>query len=86
MRPLGSWGRLSALPHQLVALSDPRATKTILTDSKPGLPFGNGRSYGDACLNPEGVLWATRGLDHLIAFDTQTGVLTCEAGVLLRDI
>ena len=81
-----AWGRLSALPHQVVALSDPRHTKTLLMASTPGLPFGNGRSYGDACLNPEGVLWATRGLDHVIAFDPQTGVLTCEAGVLLRDI
>ena len=81
-----AWGRLSALPHQVVALSDPRHTKALLMASTPGLPFGNGRSYGDACLNPEGVLWATRGLDHVIAFDPQTGVLTCEAGVLLRDI
>ncbi len=86
MRSQASWGRLSALPHQVVALSDPRATKSVLAISAPGLPFGNGRSYGDACLNPEGVLWATRGLDHLIAFDPQTGVLMCEAGVLLRDI
>ena len=81
-----AWGRLSALLHQVVALSDPRHTKTLLMASTPGLPFGNGRSYGDACLNPEGVLWATRGLDHVIAFDPQTGVLTCEAGVLLRDL
>jgi FAD/FMN-containing dehydrogenase len=81
-----AWGRLSALPHQVVALSDPRHTKALLMASTPGLPFGNGRSYGDASLNPEGVLWATRGLDHVIAFDPQTGVLTCEAGVLLRDI
>lgn len=51
-----------------------------------GLPFGNGRSYGDICLNPEGVLWATRNLDHLVSFDTAKGVLTCEAGILLRDI
>lgn len=81
-----AWGRLSALPHQVVALSDPRHTKALLMASTPGLPFGNGRSYGDACLNPEGVLWATRGLDHVITFDPQTGVLTCEAGVLLRDV
>ncbi len=27
-----------------------------------------------------------RGLDHLVAFDRETGLLRCEAGVLLRDI
>ena len=45
-----------------------------------------GRSYGDACLNPEGQLWVTRGLDRFIAFDDKTGRLVCEAGILLRDI
>lgn len=50
------------------------------------LPHGNGRSYGDVCLNPAGDLLLTRRLDHLIAFDADTGVLACEAGVLLADI
>jgi FAD/FMN-containing dehydrogenase len=45
-----------------------------------------GRSYGDACLNPQGTLWLTTGLDHFIAFDDRTGRLVCEVGVLLRDI
>ena len=38
------------------------------------------------CLNPGGTLWTTRGLDRFIAFDTETGVLECEAGVLLKEI
>ncbi len=50
------------------------------------LPFGNGRSYGDVCLNPEGVLWATMTLNRFIDFDPVSGLLSCEAGVLLRDI
>jgi len=45
-----------------------------------------GRSYGDVNLNPEGTLWITTELDHLISFDDTTGRLVCEAGVLLRDI
>jgi len=45
-----------------------------------------GRSYGDAGLNPGGVLWCTAGLDRFIAFDPVAGTLRCEAGVLLRDI
>lgn len=45
-----------------------------------------GRSYGDACLNPNGVLWKTTGLDRFISLDETTGRLICEAGVLLRDI
>jgi len=50
------------------------------------LPFGNGRSYGDSCLNDGGVLLDARGLDRLIAFDAERGVLRCEAGVLLSEI
>ena len=50
------------------------------------LVFGNGRSYGDVCLNDGGTLLATRGLDRFISFDTASGVLECEAGVLLSEI
>ncbi len=50
------------------------------------LAYGNGRSYGDVGLNPGGTLLKLRGLDRFIAFDAETGVLTCEAGVLLADI
>ncbi len=50
------------------------------------LPFGNGRSYGDVCLNEHGVLLATRNLDHFINFDPKIGVLECEAGILLSEI
>jgi len=45
-----------------------------------------GRSYGDICLNPNGVLWQTAALDRFISFNENIGSLVCEAGVLLRDI
>lgn len=45
-----------------------------------------GRSYGDVCLNPGGTLWTTSRLDRFVAWNDETGVLTCEAGVLLGDI
>lgn len=50
------------------------------------LPFGNGRSYGDVCLNAGGVVIDCRGLDRFIHFDAETGVLRCEGGVLFSDI
>lgn len=52
----------------------------------PLLPFGNGRSYGDSCLNPSGTIIDSRGLDRFISVDCETGVLRCEAGVLLSEI
>jgi FAD/FMN-containing dehydrogenase len=86
MRPVRSWGRLSAEQHDVVALDDPAAVPGVLAGARAGVAHGMGRSYGDVCLNPNGVLWVTTGLDRFIAFDDVTGRLTCEAGVLLRDI
>ncbi len=50
------------------------------------LPFGLGRSYGDVCLNDGGTLLTTRGLNHFIALDVNSGILSCEAGVSLAEI
>lgn len=47
----------------------------------PVLPYAYGRSYGDSCLNAGGTLIDVRGLDRLIAFGPESGVLRCEAGV-----
>lgn len=86
MRPVSSWGRLSALPHQVVGLADPARVPQLLAAHRPGIAHGMGRSYGDVCLNPDGILWQTTGLDRFIDFDQDSGRLVCEAGVLLRDI
>lgn len=86
MRPVQSWGRLSADLHEVVRLEDPARVSAVLQAHASGVALGNGRSYGDVCLNPGGVLWQTVGLDHLIAWDPLQGRLLCEAGVLLRDI
>lgn len=84
--PVRSWGRLSADAHRVIPLHDPARVAQALRAHGPGIAYGNGRSYGDECLNPHGVLWHTAGLDHLIHWNPASGVLACEAGVLLRDI
>lgn len=50
------------------------------------LPVGLGRSYGDVCLLQGGTLLASSGLSRLLAFNPQSGILRCEAGVSLADI
>ncbi len=47
------------------------------------LPRGAGRSYGDVCLNPQGNLLDSAGLDRFLAFDPEAGVVRCEAGMRL---
>lgn len=86
MVAVSSWGRLGQWQHEVKSLSDRRQVATVIGGSKPGLAHGMGRSYGDVCLNPDGPLWKTTGLDRFIHFDQESGRLQCESGVLLRDI
>lgn len=57
-----------------------------LPKHKPLLPYGAGRSYGDACLNNGGTIIPTQHLNHFISFDKTQGILRCEAGVTLADV
>ena len=86
MVAVSSWGRLGSPDHDLRILSDPARIHAQLAAPVPGLAHGLGRSYGDVCLNPGGVLWQSTGLDKFIRFDATSGFLSCEAGVTLRDI
>lgn len=86
MVAVSSWGRLWQWEHDVKFLTDRRQVASVIHTSNPGVAHGMGRSYGDVCLNPEGALWNTTGLDRFISLDEKTGRLVCEAGVLLRDI
>lgn len=82
---LQSWGRYPRVgDQQVMRMVDRYATLPGTPVSV--LPHGNGRSYGDSCLNEGGVLLHTQGLDRFIAFDPVSGILRCEAGVLLHHI
>jgi FAD/FMN-containing dehydrogenase len=80
-----SWGRPS-VSNGRRAIRLRWRDEALPLDGGPFLPFGNGRSYGDSCLNGGGALIDMRGLDRFISFEPHSGVLRCEAGVLLNDI
>ncbi len=50
------------------------------------LPYAYGKSYGDSCLNENGILLDTKGLNKFINWDSKTGILKCESGVTLAQI
>ncbi len=79
-----SWGRYPNVKQTKSVVVDRYTDMPTCEDSV--LPYGNGRSYGDSCLNEGGVLVGTEYLNHFIAFDVETGILRCESGVLLSDI
>jgi FAD/FMN-containing dehydrogenase len=86
MRSFESWGRYPKAEqkvHQLFWLSDFPVNENAHLSQ---LPVGAGRSYGDVCLNDRNSLLVTRGLDRLLAFDPQTGILRSEPGATLAEI
>jgi len=82
-----SWGRYPRAAHARAIPIRWRTDPLPLDDAEASvLPFAMGRSYGDSCLNDGGVLLDVTGLDRLISFDQERGVLRCEAGVTLAEI
>jgi FAD/FMN-containing dehydrogenase len=82
----GSWGRVFVPRQRMLALRDRAGPLPLPEDGSSVLPYGLGRSYGDSCLNDGQALLGAGGLDRLIAFDAQTGLLRCEAGASLSSI
>jgi decaprenylphospho-beta-D-ribofuranose 2-oxidase len=84
-RMISGWGRYPVAPCH-VETPDPAAEIGRLVSAAPSLiARGNGRSYGDASLNEAATLDMCRH-DRVLAFDRTTGLITCEAGVMLSDL
>jgi FAD/FMN-containing dehydrogenase len=84
-----SWGRYPRAQHDSVyKVYWTDQVEPILAAARPEscLPYGLGRSYGDACLNSGRNLIDCARLDRMLSFDRQTGRLWCEAGVSLAEI
>ncbi len=86
MNDLQSWGRLFPVHSGSVWRPDERSSSLPHPETGGLLAYGQGRSYGDVCLNTGGTLLHTTGLNRLIAFNRSTGILRCEAGITLREI
>ncbi|EQD58444.1 FAD-binding oxidoreductase, partial [mine drainage metagenome] len=81
-----SWGRYPKLPPPSEVHRLHWTDQLLPATSHTVLPYGNGRSYGDSCLNDGGSILDARALDRFLSFDREAGILRCEAGILLADI
>lgn len=81
-----SWGNVIRKPQESAPLLSRHAAFPTAPGHSSLLPYGNGRSYGDSCLNVGGAVIPTRGLDRFISLDTVSGLVTCEAGILLDEM
>jgi FAD/FMN-containing dehydrogenase len=82
-----SWGRYPKHDAKVIPLhwrdDFPRVAAGLHNGA---LPVGMGRSYGDVCLLEGGNLLQTTGMNRLINFNPETGVLTAESGITLAQI
>lgn len=80
-----SWGRTLRGIHMVArpAFADELPALIAASPNAPFLPIGLRRSYGDSGLNVGGRLLDMTGLDRLVGFDPESGVVTAEAGLSL---
>ena len=82
---LSGWGRYPVVDCRMKRLREREALPGLLGRGGALIARGNGRSYGDAALNPDLTL-SMLAMDRMQAFDAENGLLTCESGVLLADV
>ncbi len=85
---LSGWGRFPVEPCSVYRPESQRQLAAVLeSGAQPSfISYGLGRSYGDAALNGQGGVICHTRLNRFLAFDTESGVLECEAGVSLAEI
>ena len=81
---ISGWGKYPRQESQCTTPSTAALLRTAVNQEGSLLARGMGRSYGDSA-NAHKVL-GTSYCNHFIEFDEQTGKLTAEAGITLREI
>ncbi len=83
---LHGWGRTPIADCLSFRPEKQRELHEIVTNhADPVIARGMGRAYGDAAMQPTGVIRTGR-LDHFIEFDPHQGIVRAQAGVTLADI
>ncbi len=77
-----SWGRILRFKHKVID----NLQEINFANNDFILAYGNGRSYGDSCLNEGKTLFDTRKLKNFISFDESQGILECQSGVQFYEI
>lgn len=78
------WGKYPVIDAKILLPQTHVDCLKFLKGNQIVLPRGMGRSYGDSANNSTVI--QTSYQDHFIEFDLSTGVLTCEAGISIREI
>lgn len=84
MQKISDWGNYPVIEAEAAGFASAEELRARLESPGEAIAYGNGRSYGDASLQKRVLL--TRRSNRFLAFDESTGILRCEAGVLLSEI
>lgn len=82
---LSGWGRFPAVDCKTRVLREPNEIGQVFEQSPSLIARGNGRAYGDAAINSETTL-LMNACDRFRQFDAGTGLVECEAGLLLSEL
>ena len=82
---LSGWGRFPRVACRTADARGEAEVRARLAEGRSWIARGAGRSYGDPALNPDGVLRMGKS-NRILSFDSASGELACEAGVLLADV
>lgn len=80
-----SWGNLYRSNQRVVPYAW-RSHTLPDCNGQTWLPVGARRSYGDVCVNHDGIVLDVTHLNRFINFDVERGLLRCEAGVSLNAV
>jgi FAD/FMN-containing dehydrogenase len=79
---LSNWGKYPVQEGELKQWQPDRSLDSL--SEKPWIPRGMGRCYGDSSLSE--VMLSGLKMDRFLAFEEETGLLTCESGVTMADL
>lgn len=82
---LSGWGRYPRVETRRIDAADAAEVARAVLAEPSLIARGNGRSYGDAALNPAATL-SLLPSRRILAFDAARGTVTCEAGLLLGEL
>ena len=81
---ISGWGGYPIQKAQVFTPTTSSDLKLQVQAQRSLIARGMGRSYGDSSNAP--TVLQTTHFDHFISFDVNTGLLTVESGIILRDI
>lgn len=84
MQKISNWGNYPVVAADVIRFDSLDELQQKMADCGPVIPRGNGRCYGDSALGE--TIVSTLHYNKLKSFDSQTGEVWCQAGVLLSDL